>query len=384
MKRRTEQLTRGLRPLAAIASLACAAGGAVAGDWPFIRGDERATGTVADKLAPPLTTLWTFQAANGAGFEATAAIVAGVVYVGDVEGTFHAIDLGSGKELWSKTFEDTGFIAGSAIVGDSIYTTDYNGVVHCLDRKDGAEKWQYSTDSSLYAAPNVYDSTVLLATDAGDLIGLNLADGKEKWKFTIDQPLRCWPAVIDGRAIVAGCDSKMHAVDATTGKEVESVDIGDAADAIPAIMGDKAYFCTAGGLFQAMTLKPLAQVWKYKQRGQGKDIHAAAACEGAIVLATHDKRVVALDPATGEELWESRLRGGAQSSPVIVGKLVFVASIRGRLSALNLATGKETWHEDVGGRFLASPAVSSGRIVIGNEDGALYCLGNKEEENARE
>jgi hypothetical protein len=31
----------------------------------------------------------------------------------------------------------------------------------------------------------------------------------------------------------------------------------------------------------------------------------------------------------------------------------------------------------MGGRFSASPAISGGRVVIGNEDGTLYCLGGK-------
>ena len=42
-----------------------------------------------------------------------------------------------------------------------------------------------------------------------------------------------------------------------------------------------------------------------------------------------------------------------------------------------MKSGEEAWQTDVGGQFIASPAVSDGRIVIGNNDGVLYCIGGK-------
>jgi outer membrane protein assembly factor BamB len=86
---------------------------------------------------------------------------------------------------------------------------------------------------------------------------------------------------------------------------------------------------------------------------------------------------VALDPAKGEVKWSIPLRARAESSPIILGDSVFVATTRGRMHLLNLANGGERWQTDVGGRFTASPAVTDDRIVIGNEDGTLYCLAPK-------
>jgi outer membrane protein assembly factor BamB len=142
-------------------------------------------------------------------------------------------------------------------------------------------------------------------------------------------------------------------------------------------MGDRVYFCTAGGVFHAMTVKPLASVWRYGHKGDSEVIHAAAVNEHAVVLGTHDKRIVALDPATGDELWSFPLRARAESSPVIIGDLALAGTIRGRFHAIDVKTGKEVWQTDVGDRFTASPAVSDGRVVIGNEDGTLYCIGSK-------
>jgi outer membrane protein assembly factor BamB len=144
------------------------------------------------------------------------------------------------------------------------------------------------------------------------------------------------------------------------------------------VVGDRVYFCTAGGVFHAMTIKPLAAVWEYGHRGQGEEIHAAAATEKIVVLGTHDKRVVGLDPASGKPVWEVPVRSRAESSPAIAGNLAFVGTVRGRLQAIDIATGEDTWNTNVGGRFSASPAISDGRVVIGNEDGTLYCIGKQQ------
>jgi outer membrane protein assembly factor BamB len=265
-------------------------------DWPLVRGDADATGVVTEPLKQPLEILWTYEADDSA-FDATACIVDGIVYVGDVDGTFHAVKLDSGVAAWKKKFEDSGFIAGSAVVDGRIFCIDFNGAVRCLDVADGKEIWKVETESSLYAAPNVHESLVLIATDFGELRALDVKTGDQKWKFAIDQPLRCWPTVVGGRVLVAGCDGKLHAVDVANGEGVESIDIGGPADGMPAVSHGRVFFCTAGGVFHATTVNPLKSVWKYGQRGQGEIIHAAAVNDRAVVLGTHDKRVVALDPA---------------------------------------------------------------------------------------
>jgi outer membrane protein assembly factor BamB len=49
----------------------------------------------------------------------------------------------------------------------------------------------------------------------------------------------------------------------------------------------------------------------------------------------------------------------------------------GRLYLVALADGKEVWHYDVGEAITASPAVAGGKIVVGSEDGSVYCFGAK-------
>jgi outer membrane protein assembly factor BamB len=62
---------------------------------------------------------------------------------------------------------------------------------------------------------------------------------------------------------------------------------------------------------------------------------------------------------------------------VLVGNRVFAGSNDGNVYALDVATGKEVWRFTTGGPVTASPAVAQNRLVIGGEDGKLYCFGEK-------
>ena len=86
----------------------------------------------------------------------------------------------------------------------------------------------------------------------------------------------------------------------------------------------------------------------------------------------------AVDPQTGEELWQYAAKQRVDSSPVIVGDRVFVGSADGRLYELDLKTGQQNWEYESGAGFPGSPAVAGGKLVIASDDGVVYCFGEKQ------
>ena len=53
---------------------------------------------------------------------------------------------------------------------------------------------------------------------------------------------------------------------------------------------------------------------------------------------------------------------------------MFVGSSDGNLYELDLATGKKVWEFTAGAALTASPAAAGGALVIGSQDGTVYCL----------
>jgi outer membrane protein assembly factor BamB len=350
-------------------------------DWPLVRGDTQASGTASCTLPANPQVVWKFSRPE-AGFEATALLVNGILYVGDTEGTFYAFHLSDGKLAWAKSFKESGFLAGAAYANKCLIVCDLYGVVRCLASDTGELLWKQETDAEIYAAPNVIEDQVLVTTESGDLLTFQFDTGEPSWKFHIEAPLRCWPAVAKGRVLLAGCDERLHAVDSTTGQESGGIDIEGPTGCTPALLGDHVYFGTELGIFYAMHASTMQMDWQFHDPKRSHPIRTAAAInEHIVVFGSQGKQVYALHPDSGKLLWQFAARSRVESSPVIVTDRAWVATRRGRLHALDLKTGKSVWQYDAGGGFIASPAVADQRLVIGNEDGTLYCFGNENDQS---
>ena len=79
-------------------------------------------------------------------------------------------------------------------------------------------------------------------------------------------------------------------------------------------------------------------------------------------------------PEKLQVLWEYKADEAIETTPVVVGKRVFVSDVMGKVYAIDRGTGKEIWKVDFDTGFLASPAVKSANLLIGDIDGNLYNL----------
>jgi outer membrane protein assembly factor BamB len=95
-------------PSAALLALVATVGGAAepaidaapADAWPTARGSAAGTGRSAGLLRLPLAEAWHREYEKTA-FGAVPVIAAGTIYVGDLDGTFHALSLADGATKWT-------------------------------------------------------------------------------------------------------------------------------------------------------------------------------------------------------------------------------------------------------------------------------------------
>jgi outer membrane protein assembly factor BamB len=119
----------------------------------------------------------------------------------------------------------------------------------------------------------------------------------------------------------------------------------------------------------------------YKGFEDAAGIWSTPAVVGDVVLTTtNGGRLVALDRATGEVLWQKRLPGPLLSSPVVVDGVLVQGDCGGVLHAYDLRDGRsdppELWHVALGGCIEATPTVWRGRIYVGTRAGVFYALGD--------
>ncbi|HZZ30094.1 MAG TPA: PQQ-binding-like beta-propeller repeat protein [Pirellulales bacterium] len=349
------------------------------GPWPVFRQNAQATGVAESTLPQELQLLWKYTVQKGS-FESTPVIVDGAVYIGDMDGTFYALDLRSGQERWKFDLgkDKAGFTAAAAVRDGRVYIGDMDGNFLCLDAQTHEKKWTATAGAEIDSAANFYHDVVLFGSQDTTLYCCNAASGKQQWTHQIGDQIRCSPTVVEDCCFLAGCDGKLHVIDLHDGQETGAVEIAAPTGSTPAASGELIYFGTEGGTFLCVNWKRLEKVWDWQDRLRGQSIRSSAALtDKAVIFGGRDKMVHALDPKTGDKRWDFITKGRVDSSPVVVGQRVFFGSADGRIYALDMATGEKVWDYECGGRLVGSPAVAQGRLVIASDAGVIYCWGEK-------
>ena len=102
----------------------------------------------------------------------------------------------------------------------------------------------------------------------------------------------------------------------------------------------------------------------------------AIGSDGTVYVGSQDKKVYALNGATGAKKWEFQTGGSVNSSPAIGSDgTVYVGSWDNKVYALNGATGAKKWEFQTGGGVRSSPAIGSdGTVYVGSWDKKVYAL----------
>jgi outer membrane protein assembly factor BamB len=366
--------------------------------WPTARGCLAGTGRSAATLTLPLAEAWR-RDFEKTSFAAVPVIADGTIYVGDLDGTFHALELATGKTLWTFKAEEAGFPSAAALANDPslpLVVGDDIGVVRALDRRTGDVRWEYTTDGEISGGPTILPTVdgprALVGSQDASLSCLDMATGELIWKHSIADQIRCGPTVArrpDGdRIFLAGCDGRLHVINAANGEEIASVEIGGPTGTTPAVDMDRTFFGTEGGGFYAIDFMKSALAWRHQPAAGGQAYRSSAAvADGLVIVGSRGRAVEALAVADGRQAWRRPMPGRVDASPVVVTatgsesdpsapprSVALVADAKGTIMAIEVASGETAWRFDAGGSFAAGPAVASGKVVVASEDGTVWCF----------
>lgn len=367
---------------------------AAADGWPMARGSIEGTGRSAATIRLPLEPRW-HRRISEAGFEATPVIADGTIYVGDLDGTLHAIAMADGSDVW-KNADAIGYTAAAAVSDTVVVAGDIDGVVRALDRTDGRIRWKHERQGEISGGPTILEANdewpqrVIVGSQDASLVCLAAASGKLLWSHTIADQIRCSPTVAGDRLFVAGCDGRLHVIDAASGRPTGEVPIDGPTGTTPAAYGGRVFFGSEGGIFWGIGYDPPQVAWKMQPAAGAQAYRSSAAIAMAVtgplaIVGTRGRILEAFAVADGTRIWRHRMRGRVDGSPVVADLLVeseaepaqaaFVGDAAGSVVAVEASDGKPRWEFDAGAGFVASPAIADGCLVMAAEDGTLWCFG---------
>jgi outer membrane protein assembly factor BamB len=151
----------------------------------------------------------------------------------------------------------------------------------------------------------------------------------------------------------------------------------------PAIAYGNLYFANSLGTLYALKITRVRAQWVYRT---GRCTAAGPAVADHIVYmaflnkppcnATRsglDGEVVALDAETGKLRWRVTM-GPTESSPLVVGGLVYVGDWSGKVYALKAKSGRVVWTYQTGDKVKDGMAYAGGRVYFGSYDSHVYAL----------
>lgn len=346
-------------------------------DVPMFRGNAARTGVMPGpmpQIANGVKTLWnrpdiiTFS---------PPALVSCVLYVGDQEGNFFALDADTGEERWRFVATEGGswspaeVASGSVFVGTSSGSESNN--FYCLDAETGLENWRMatsrgSTQSAAIMSDIVYipsQNVVALDLKTGEevwtfenprwsptvtaldgvvyvggfdrfsCIALDGRSGEELWTLPVKGDVVSVPVLDSGSMYVASGDGGIYSASTRSGEEAWRFDIGLVPSSPPVVHegvvfasnGNSTYF--TGNTICAISAYDGKELWRYSPENKRAVVLYPTLADDVLCIAiaainTADNMLLALSPTSGDELW--RIPGGISADPVISNGVIYLSS----------------------------------------------------------
>ena len=187
--------------------------------------------------------------------------------------------------------------------------------------------------------------------------------------------------VLPGRDYANSRSTFDSSIDARTVSGLEpawEVELGGTLSTVPLIVGDTVYVQDGRGTVVAVARDDGEVQWRSEPNGFNIGPFGVAVADGRLFAMKGSTGVVALDAATGEELWSREVIGtpttGIDIQPTVFDDIVFVSTVpvsiggiyvpgdRGVIQALDAATGEVRWTFDTveGDDLWGDPGVNSG------------------------
>ncbi|MBU1076452.1 MAG: PQQ-binding-like beta-propeller repeat protein [Spirochaetes bacterium] len=138
------------------------------------------------------------------GFYSPCTIKDDLLYIGDSEGTFYAINIKNKKVLFRYRTSSRIVASTPLIIDDILYFGSNNGYLYALKKRTGALVWKHNTLSMIFSSPVKIGQLVVISTSRGWIYALDNKTGKLNWKLNTGSINLSAPLVYKNRYILAG------------------------------------------------------------------------------------------------------------------------------------------------------------------------------------
>ena len=301
-------------------------------------------------------------------------------------------------KIWStgvgKGEKRIGVRQGPVVADGRVYAAAIYGGVQALDLQTGKTVWTYEPAKvkkqpklRLSGGPGVGEGLVVIGTLDGQVIALDANDGTEKWRAKVPGEVISAPAIAQGIVFVRSNDGRVTGFDASNGtqkwfnpRELPALTVRGNA---PVVAGPGVLFIgNDDGSVAALAMQDGRTVWdQMVANGEGRtelermsDVDGAPVLEGnTLYVSSFKNQTMAIEGPTGRPLW-ARDHGGAGGVALTSGN-VFVTDAKGGVFSLDKTSGSAMWSQTgLARRTLTGPVIQGDYVVVGDYKGYIHWL----------
>ncbi len=310
----------------------------------------------------------------------------------------YALDRSSGNQKWRFPAGEpleANFRNGCIRVGDTIVAAADNKTVYGVSAETGASKWSYVALEPLTGLPVVAGTGVVFRQGDGSMISLNPENGQPNW----ENPLRMLNGTIAGSLVSSGSTI----IVATSANEVVGLDpatkkalwtktfSGLNSDVRPVLYNDTVYV-VSGEYLSALNATSGSRRWEINVKAPLAR-NPAVSLDGIAVM-TREGQIYTFDLG-GRALLKKPLDLGSLpiDDPVLFGSTLAVSTSNGSLNLIDIKTCQTLWNyilrpftainDDKGKPITfvtpSTPPILTGKtLLIGARDGSVLAFDSEE------
>jgi len=310
-------------------------------------------------------------------------------------------DVKTGKNILWKTEIPLHGYNSPVLWGDRLFMSGADNdkrLVFCFDRHNGKLLWERKVDNipgSPATAPKTTDDTGLAASTltvdgqrvfaifgTGDIIAFDF-DGKRLWARNLGVPANHYghssSLLVWHDKVFVQYDtqrgSRVLALDAATGKTVwetpRTNNVSWGSPLLAKVNNKFQLVLLALPTLSSYDIETGRQLWSLTC--MSGEVGTSPAYGGGLIYAANEyARMVAVNPLTGEKVWEDNYYLPEVSSPVYDNDLLYIATTFALVACFDAKTGEFIWEYDTKDGFYSSPMIADGKLFVFDMKGNAY------------
>ncbi len=290
------------------------------------------------------------------------------------------------RERWRLEVE--GLKLGGTMLCENMAIVSAKGSMLGVETDSGAIVWRREFDRADGRLALAEPDGIVRATPSGNIEMLDISSGVVNWRTTLEPRSGGSPVllVIDhgpapGLVIVAEEERKIVALDKRSGEPCWRFTASRGGRFALRRYGKLLYIASNDSHFNAVDVEDGSLVWRFTDRT--RFLHPPAVVDDTVLVVGGqpkrlEGRMYALDAFSGEPLWETPLNGGAMTSPIVADGVALTpvrSGPRYEFIAIEIASGKELWRSACAGWADSSALMAlDNHFIINSAGGAVYSV----------